>query len=149
MLPLSKKGVLITGRSVKASSAEKLRAAANEYFASCDATRERLQLKNGELAYHQVPYTLAGLCAALGLEKEYVKNAKDGATTGLKEAERAVLSWAALKVEQYTVERALLGELNSAVASVLLKDWGYGQGLSSAALSEIKVVLEDPEGLSC
>ena len=39
------------------------------YFAACDATRERMEQRNGAAAYRQVPYTLAGLAAATGLGK--------------------------------------------------------------------------------
>lgn len=72
--------------------------------------------------------------------------AQSGNASMLNEQEAAVLSWAALRVEQHIVERALLGELNVAVASILLKDWGYGLKQESEAPCEVKVVLEDPEG---
>ncbi len=171
------------GAAIKAAALNggALRAAAEEYFAACDATRERVVLKNGEVTYHQVPYTMAGLCAHLGLPRVVLEAARGGegsprreesdetkkaprksagCSKGEEEAQ-AALCWAAARVEQYMVERALLGELNAGVAAMLLNDWGYGcgrngrdnrgrgdSGEDSAGRGALTVVLEDPEGLS-
>ena len=37
------------------------------YFAACDATAERVTLKNGSVTIRQTPYTLAGLSEHLGM----------------------------------------------------------------------------------
>lgn len=162
------------------NKAAALRAAAEEYFTACDATRERVVLKNGEVTYHQVPYTMAGLCAHIGLPRAVLEAARRGTEDALQQVPsresrkaprrsnasaqpgedvQSALSWAAARVEQYMVERALLGELNAGVAAMLLNDWGYGCGRNtresrgdsggdSAGRGTLTVVLEDPEGLS-
>ncbi|HWR23992.1 MAG TPA: terminase small subunit [Feifaniaceae bacterium] len=138
----------------KESAAEVLRQKAEAYFAACDATRERVTLKNGELSYHQVPYTMAGLCAALDVPREALERARrpqEAGKRGRRSRVRAALAWAAARVEQHLVERALLGEINANLAALLLKDWGYGATEpQKAEKSEgpLTVVLEDPEDFS-
>ncbi len=134
------------------TTAQLLREKAEHYFAQCDATRERLTLKNGEISYHQVPYTMAGLCAALELPRERLEAARrpQGEKKRRSQAE-AALSWAAARVEQHLVERALLGELSANVAALLLKDWGYGAtepAKTEKGEGALTVVLEDPEEFS-
>ena len=129
-----------------------LREKAEAYFTLCDATRERVTLKNGEIAYYQVPYTLAGLCASLGVGRDALEKARrEGPREGDGAQESAVLAWAAARVEQHLVERALLGELNSGVALMLLREWGYGGEPEKPGQNEsagaVTVVLEDPEEL--
>lgn len=134
------------------TTAQLLREKAEVYFAQCDATRERLTLKNGEISYHQVPYTMAGLCASLELPRERLEAARrpQGGNRRRSQAE-AALSWAAARVEQHLVERALLGELSAGVAALLLKDWGYGAtepAKTEKGEGALTVVLEDPEEFS-
>lgn len=138
------------------SPAAAIRAAAEAYFQDCDNTRERVVLKNGELTYHQVPYTMAGLCARLGISRETLERARGHATAPTRKrgrqckeevALREVYCWAATRVEQHVVERALLGELNASVAGMLLKDWGYG-GEEHRRDDTLSILLEDSEGLS-
>lgn|GEM_PF-1248831 len=129
--------------------ADALRAKAEAYFAACDSTRERVALKNGEVTYYQVPYTMAGLCASLGVPREALEKARRGGQEG--GGRDAALAWAAARVEQHLVERALLGELNAGVATILLKEWGYGDAAPSGGESGEKtltVMLEDPEELA-
>ncbi len=135
-------------------AAEVLRQKAEAYFAACDATRERVTLKNGELSYHQVPYTMAGLCAALDVPREALERARRPQEAGKRRRRskvQAALAWAAARVEQHLVERALLGEINANLAALLLKDWGYGAMEPQKAEkgeTSLTVVLEDPEELS-
>lgn len=136
------------------NAAQVLRQKAEAYFAACDATRERVTLKNGELIYHQVPYTMAGLCAALDIPREALERARRPWGAGKRRSRgkvQAALAWAAARVEQHLVERALLGEINASLAALLLKDWGYGamepQKVEKGEAS-LTVVLEDPEDLS-
>ncbi len=135
------------------SVSEILRKKAEAYFAACDATRERVTLKNGEISYHQVPYTMAGLCAALDVPRENLERARRPQENGKRRRSKveAALSWAAARVEQHMVERALLGEINANLAVLLLKDWGYGAMEPQKAEKSdgpLTVVLEDPEELS-
>ncbi len=135
-------------------AAEALRKKAEAYFAACDATRERVTLKNGERSYHQVPYTMAGLCAALDVPREALEGARRPRDTGKRRRRskvQAALAWAAARVEQHLVERALLGEINANLAALLLKDWGYGAmepQKPEKGETALTVVLEDPEELS-
>ncbi|MDL2259213.1 DNA-packaging protein [Eubacteriales bacterium OttesenSCG-928-K08] len=136
------------------SPAEFVRLAAQAYFDACDATRERVDLKNGEITYHQVPYTMAGLCAQLGVARSVLEEISkapppDRSKESMSEEDelKKVLHWAVARVEQYTVERALLGELNSSVASMLLRGWGYNDEKKPEPQNQsVQVVLEDPCG---
>ncbi len=136
------------------NAAQILRQKAEAYFAACDATRERVTLKNGEISYHQVPYTMAGLCAALEVPREALERARrpqENERRRRRSKAEAALSWAAARVEQHLVERALLGEINANLAVLLLKDWGYGLvELQKTEKGEgaLTVVLEDPEEFS-
>ncbi len=126
-------------------NAKRLQEAADAYFQACDDTRQETVLKNGELRYYQVPYTMAGLCAALGMSREmFLTESKKQTAAG------TLLRGYAAKIEQHTVERALLGELNNAVAALLLKSWGYGEAAASDedVPAGLTVTLEDKEDWS-
>lgn len=115
------------------------------YFAACDATKEVSQKKDGSLSVRQVPYTMAGLAAALMMDRSELERALAPRSRILSKEGRRVLRVAAARVEQYTVERTLMGELNAAAAGVFLRDWGYG---AAAEREEggMLITLEDKEG---
>ena len=115
------------------------------YFAFCDSTRERVEGKNGQVSYRQTPYTLAGLADRVGLDKETIRDmAQNGSE---KSPVVRCLRRALRRLERYTVEHALLGELQLSVAQMLLSDLGCGAHLPEAAAGEgILVRLEDPKG---
>ncbi|MBQ2770384.1 MAG: hypothetical protein IJF41_04015 [Clostridia bacterium] len=115
------------------------------YFAFCDSTRERVEGKNGQVSFRQTPYTLAGLAERTGLDKETIRDmAQNGSPrSGVVRCLRGALR----RIERYTVEHALLGELQLSVAQMLLSDLGCGTRLPEAATGEgIVVRLEDPKG---
>ena len=115
------------------------------YFAYCDSTRERIEAKNGQVSFRQTPYTLVGLSDRLGLDKETIR---EMARTGSdKSPVVRCLKSALRRIERYTVEHALLGELQLSVAQMLLSDLGCGDHLPETATGEgIVVRLEDPKG---
>ena len=90
------------------------------YFAACDATRERVEQKNGGVQYRQVPYTLQGLAAETGLAKAELLAACGGAS-----ARARLLSGALRRIERHLVERALLGEIQATLAQILLRELGW------------------------
>ena len=97
---------------------ERIEAAIGAYFAACDATRERIPLKNGGFEERQIPYTLFGLAAVLDTTPEkLLKCAKE---TRRSRSCRLVRN-AVLKVAAYTAERALLGEINYQVALEIIR----------------------------
>lgn len=121
---------------------ERMNSAIGAYFAACDATRERRELKNGGTEEKQIPYTLFGLARAVRLTPDEVLSAFH---TGRCSEEDAILRDAVLKVAAYTLERALLGELNYQSALEALK----GMGLSGAAGQTdgtLEIVLDDAAG---
>ena len=131
---------------------------AARYFEECDATRERVVLKNGDVRYRQTPYTLAGLCAALGVPRARLEELRQNADIPPEDTEFCALRDAVLRVEQHLVERALLGELDADMAALLLEGWGYVASKKGRAVRAdsaepeadptMTVVLEDPEGLA-
>ena len=91
------------------------------YFAACDATRERIPLKNGGFEERQIPYTLYGLARAAKVTPEaLVKVMRAPRRT----AQDRLLFDAVLRVAAYTQERALLGELTYQVAIETLRTIG-------------------------
>ena len=121
--------------------AERTDRAIRAYFEACDATRERRELKNGGTEERQIPYTLFGLARAASLTPEEVLAAFHA---GKRSKENAILRDAVLKVAAYTLERALLGELNYQTALDTLRS----MGLMNAAQQdgEIRIVLDDAAG---
>lgn len=116
------------------------------YFAACDATAERVTLKNGSVTIRQTPYTLAGLSEHLGIPQAEIlaKGRKEGEDRG-----RANISDALRRIGRYIVEHALLGELQYSVAAKLLEELGTGEKLPpDEQESRIVIVLEDREGWS-
>ena len=128
-------------------TAQEIQAIAQAYFDACDATREKMMLKSGEHRYYQIPYTLAGLCAAWGItraELSHIAKKRRG-----DPAVRASYCAAMMRVEQHILERALLGEVSGNVADMLLKSWGYGTTPQHDAGDEpLRIILDDPEALS-
>ena len=100
---------------------EDLQQAIGAYFAACDATRERIPLKNGGFEERQIPYTLFGLARAARVPKEALVKAYQKPS---RSARDRILSDAVLKVAAYTLERALLGELTYQVALETLRSIG-------------------------
>lgn len=126
------------------------RAAVEGYFNACDATRERIVLKSGAITYYQTPYTVAGLAAHLQMDRQELERYCAGGYPGRnKKRVQQLLRTAIARVERYTVERALLGELHNGVAGMLLKGWGYGESDASANnANEVVVVMDDAENWS-
>ena len=108
---------------------EQLNGAIGAYFAACDATRERHELKNGGIEERQIPYTLFGLARAVRLTPEEVLAAFH---TNRRSKENAILRDAVLKVAAYTLERTLLGELNYQSALEALRAMGLNQAAEQA-----------------
>ncbi|NLI54106.1 MAG: hypothetical protein GX417_07240 [Clostridiales bacterium] len=114
------------------------------YFAACDATAERVTLKNGGVTIRQTPYTLAGLSEHLKKPQSEIlaKGRKEGdGTEGRQYAD------ALRRIGRYIVEHALLGELQYSVAAKLLEELGTGEKLPpDEEEKSIVIVLEDREG---
>ena len=119
-----------------------LSARIDAYFTACDETAERVILKNGNVSYRQTPYTLAGLSEHLGISQQRIRQRAEGSGRGARQ-----LSDALRRIERYTVERALLGELQYSVAALLLRDLGSGEKLPPEEdAGNVVIVLEDKEG---
>lgn len=117
------------------------------YFSLCDETAERVTLKNGSVSCRQIPYTLAGLAEHLGIDtREIREKARDR-----KSRTGRAYAAAMRRIERFTVERALLGELQYSVAAMLLGELN-GQGTARNAekpdggAENIVIVMDDPEG---
>ena len=117
---------------------ERMTEAIGAYFAACDATRERRELKNGGTEERQIPYTLFGLARAVQLTPEEVLAAFH---TEARSRENAILRDAVLKVAAYTLERALLGELNYQTALDTLRSMGLLSAVQQDG--ELRIVLDD------
>lgn len=114
------------------------------YFSACDATAERVTLKNGSVTIRQTPYTLAGLSEHLGRpQSEILAKGR----TGEPGSEGGLFAGALRRIGRYIVERALLGELQYSVAAKLLDELGTGEKLPPGEEDRrIVIVLEDREG---
>ncbi len=122
---------------------ERMADAIGAYFAACDATRERRELRNGSTEERQIPYTLFGLARAVRLTPEEVLSAFH---TGRCSKEDAILRDAVLKVAAYTLERTLLGELNYQSALEALRALGLSKAAETQADGTLQVVLDDAAG---
>lgn len=121
---------------------ERMTEAIGAYFASCDATRERRELKNGGTEERQIPYTLFGLARAVQLTPEEVLAAFH---TEARSKENAILRDAVLRVAAYTLERALLGELNYQSALEAIRSMGLSGGAEKTD-GALEIVLDDAAG---
>ncbi|MDO4573552.1 MAG: terminase small subunit [Clostridia bacterium] len=125
--------------------ARPLRKKIEDYFSACDETAEEVTGRNGRSSTRKLPYTLAGLAEHLGMAKSELCRLAAGRGPNA----RAVAD-ALRRIERYTVERALLGELQSSVTAMLLADLGLGAPAKAPDEDggRIVVVLEDREGWS-
>ena len=121
---------------------ERMTDAIGAYFAACDATRERRELKNGATEERQIPYTLFGLARAVALTPEEVLAAFHA---GARSKERAILRDAVLKIAAYTLERALLGELSYQPALEALRSMGFSEAAQQSD-GKLQIVLDDAAG---
>jgi len=131
---------------MESAKPKSLKSKMEAYFAACDATAERVTLKNGNVTIRQTPYTLAGLSEHLGKPQTEIlaKGRKGG-----ESAECRYYADALRRIGRYIVEHALLGELQYSVAAKLLEELGTGEKLPpDEGESRIVIVLEDKEGWS-
>ena len=117
---------------------ERMNGAIGAYFAACDATRERLQLKNGGYEERQIPYTLFGLARAVKLTPEEILAAF---RTGRRSKTDAILRDAVLKIASYTLEHALLGDLSYQVALEAIRAMGLTDGAEHGG--DLRIVLDE------
>ena len=126
------------------SVSQTLEAKIGAYFSACDKTAEKVTLKNGSVSVRQTPYTLAGLSQHLGIPQQEIRLKAEGRGRAAKAYANALR-----RIERYTVERALLGELQYSVAAILLRDLGSGEKLPpDESAHSIVIVLDDEEGWS-
>lgn len=129
---------------MESANPKDLKSKMEAYFAACDATAERVTLKNGGVTIRQTPYTLAGLSEHLSMPQGEIlaKGRKGG-----KSAESKDIANALRRIGRYIVEHALLGELQYSVAAKLLEELGTGEKLPpNEEDRRIVIVLEDKEG---
>ena len=129
---------------MESSKPKNLEGKIEAYFAACDATAERVTLKNGSVTIRQTPYTLAGLSEHLATPQGEIlaKGRKGG-----KGEESKQITNALRRIGRYIVEHALLGELQYSVAAKLLEELGTGEKLPpNEEDRRIVIVLEDKEG---
>jgi len=129
---------------MESAKPKSLKSKIEAYFAACDATAERVTLKNGSVTIRQTPYTLAGLSEHLGRPQSEIlaKGRKEG-----EGQESRQLADALRRIGRYIVEHALLGELQYSVAAKLLEELGTGEKLPpDEDEGRIVIVLEDREG---
>jgi len=119
-------------------TAQRLKGAIGAYFAACDATRERLPLKNGGFSERQIPYTLFGLARAVHMTPEEILKAIKSPRQSQK---GALLRDAVLNVASYTLERALLGELTYQVALEVIRPLGLSEQAQDANQT-LRVVMD-------
>ena len=129
---------------MESSKPKNLKSKMEAYFAACDATAERVTLKNGSVTIRQTPYTLAGLSEHLATPQgEILAKGKRGG----KSEERKLYANALRRIGRYIAEHALLGELQYSVAAKLLEELGTGEKLPPDEEDRrIVIVLEDKEG---
>lgn len=131
---------------MKSSGKSSLYGKVEAYFAACDATAERIVLKNGSVTVRQTPYTLAGLSEHLGIPQSEIleKSKREGGS-----AEGGIFAAAVRRIGRYIAERALLGELQYSVAAKLLDELGIGERLPpDESEKRIVIVMEDKEDWS-
>ena len=127
------------------SKTEHLKRRVDAYFAACDASAERYEQKNGAISYRQIPYTLAGLAAAVARSEQSILDAAEG--QGRTEEQR-ILSDAVRRIAGYLSERALMGELQATVALSLLSELRGRTPDGDAEDGKLVVVMDDREGWS-
>ena len=117
----------------------KLQQSIEAYFSACDATRERFERKNGDIAERQIPYTLYGLAHATGYAPSHIVNLCNGEQRGSK---AKLFRNAVSKIAAYTLEHALLGDLTHQAALQALKDMGL-LDLQSEDSGIVKIVMDE------
>lgn len=124
--------------------AKSLKERIQDYFSVCDETTEESWGRNGRSGTRRLPYTLAGLAEHVGVAKAELLSAAKGRGPKV-DAVAAALR----RIERYTVERALLGELSSSVTAMLLSDLGVAASeADDRDAGRIVIIMEDREGWS-
>ena len=129
---------------MESANQKSLKSRIEAYFAACDATAERVTLKNGSVTVRQTPYTLAGLSEHLAKPQGEILAASRKGGNG---TECKAYADALRRIGRYIAEHALLGELQYSVAAKLLEELGTGEKLPpNEEDRRIVIVLEDKEG---
>ena len=116
-----------SGRLKKFADAAEMQKAIDDYFNRCDRRVSQVYVKiQKEIVDIEdpVPYTIEGLCNALGMTRDELLNyEKEEGNETLCE----MVKQAKLKVQQNLVERSLEGKNSSAIAVFIMKNnFGYG-----------------------
>lgn len=105
------------GRPLKFKSAEVLEKTIQAYFDYCDNHTKEVQLKNKvKIEPDPLPYTVTGLAAYLGCDRDTLLNYQD------KEEFFGTIKSAKTKIEANLEERALMNRCNAVVAIFSLKN---------------------------
>ena len=115
---------------------KRLESSIRAYFAACDQTRERTPLKNGGFEERQIPYTLYGLAVATGYAPKRIVELANGE----KGVEAKLLREAVSRIEAYTLERALLGELTHQMALAALEAL---EGATTASSEGVSITMDE------
>ena len=118
-----------------------VQSAIEAYFADCDRPRAEDGQKAAKNVCRTTPYTLAGLAAATGIDRDRIKElSRESEASKVGRLFRDALR----RIERYTVEGALIGELQLSIAQMLLSDMGYGVKSPDAAGESLVITMDDP-----
>lgn len=113
------------------TDAEALAARIESYFDLCEASRHEYPLRNGSVQVRYTkPPTMAGLSVFLGVHKDTVYSYMSGQERASLSGETTksiadVLTRARDRIEAFTVEASMSGDIDPKTASLILGGFGY------------------------
>lgn len=127
---------------------DKLAEQVDRFFATCEASREEHQLRNGgvQVRYRKPP-SVIGLAVYLGVSRQTLYRYMAGDIESLDSAVystiRDILVRARDRIEALTLEGAMSGEVDSKAASLVLGGMGYSNKSDDSPTVTVRIVGAD------
>ena len=135
------------------TDAKELAARIEAYFDQCMSSRREFPLKNGSV---QVRYTkppsMAGLSVFLGVHKDTVysymsSESKSGVSSETTKDIAEVLARARDRIEAFTVEAAMSGDIDPKTAQLILGGFGYANKTEERTTVTVKIAGADSKAV--
>lgn len=127
------------------TDAAALAARIEEFFDECMASKREFPLRNGSVQVRYTkPPTMAGLAVFLGVHKDTVysyMNAeqKTGVSSEATKGIADVLARARDRIEAFTVEASMSGDIDPKTASLILGGFGYANKTEDKATVTVRL----------
>lgn len=135
------------------TNASELAARIEAYFDQCMSSKREYPLKNGSVQVRYTkPPTIAGLAVHLGVHKDTVYSymsaeSKTGVSSETTKDIAETLTRARDRIEAFTVEAAMSGDIDAKTAQLILGGFGYANKTEEKSVVTVKITGADSKAV--